>query len=197
VLLTTRGQAVKFRTRAISALHALAASAPDGLRERLRTLPRGQLLQTCAGLRDSSRRSVEDSATVLAVRSTARRALASEQEAGELEAQLDRLVRRLAPELLDQLGIGSVVGPVSSSPPGPITDESVPRLPSPSSALPRPSRPRQGRSPAIDKTDREIDNSTARSTPSCWSECARTRPQRITCSVASPRARPSATSSDA
>jgi transposase len=70
VLLTTRAQAVTFRTRAISALHALVASAPDALRERLRTLPLGQLLQTCAGLRDSSRRSIEESATVLAMRST-------------------------------------------------------------------------------------------------------------------------------
>jgi transposase len=43
------------------------------------------------------------------MRSTARRALACEREAAELEAQLDRLVRRLAPELLDQLGIGPVV----------------------------------------------------------------------------------------
>ena len=109
MLLATRGPAFTFRTRAISALHALVTSAPDGIRERLRTLPLGQLLQTCAGLRDSSRRSVEESATVLALRSTARRALACEQEAAELEAQLDRLVRQLAPALLDQLGIGPVV----------------------------------------------------------------------------------------
>jgi transposase len=94
---------------AISALHALVTSAPDGLRERLRTLPLGQLLHTCAGLRDSARRSVEEAATVLAMRSTARRALACEREAAELEVQLERLVRRLAPELLDQLEIGPVV----------------------------------------------------------------------------------------
>ena len=109
VLLATRAQAITFRTRAISALHALVTSAPDGLRERLRTLPLGQLLQTCAGLRDSSQRSVEESATVLAMRTTARRALACEREAAELEVHLDRLVRRLAPELLGQLGIGPVV----------------------------------------------------------------------------------------
>ena len=96
VLLTTRGQAVEFRTRAIAALHALVTSASDSLRQRLRTLLLGQLLQTCAGLRDSSRRSVEASATVLAMRSTARRALACEQEAAELEVQLERQVRRLA-----------------------------------------------------------------------------------------------------
>ena len=46
---------------------------------------------------------------MLAMRSTARRALACEREAAELEVQLDRLVRRLAPELLGQLGIGPVV----------------------------------------------------------------------------------------
>src|SRR5215207_10079583 len=112
VLLTTRAQAVEFRTRAISALHALVTSAPDGIRERLRTLPLGQLLQTCAGLRGSARHArhnAEESATVLAMRSTARRALACEQEAAELEAQLDRLVRQLALGLLDQLGIGPVV----------------------------------------------------------------------------------------
>jgi hypothetical protein len=109
VLLTTRAQAVQFRTRAISALHALVTSAPDGLRERFRTMPLGQLLHTCAGMRDSTRRSVEESATVLAMRSTARRALACEQEAAQLEAQLDRLVRRLAPRLLHQVGIGPVV----------------------------------------------------------------------------------------
>jgi hypothetical protein len=45
----------------------VVTSAADGLRERLRTLPLGQLLQTSAGLRDSSRRSVEESATVLAM----------------------------------------------------------------------------------------------------------------------------------
>jgi transposase len=36
-------------------------------------------------------------------------ALACEREAAELEVRLDRLVRRLTPELLGQLGIGPVV----------------------------------------------------------------------------------------
>ena len=46
---------------------------------------------------------------MLAMRSTARRVLACEREAAELEVQLDKLVRRLAPELLGQLGIRPVV----------------------------------------------------------------------------------------
>ena len=109
VLLTTRGQAVEFRTRAIGALHALVTSAPDSLRERLRALPLSQLLRTCASLRGSSRQSAEEFATTMALRATARRALACEQEAADLEAQMLVLVRQTAPALLDQVGVGPVV----------------------------------------------------------------------------------------
>jgi transposase len=109
VLLATRAQATEFRTRAILALHALVTSAPNDLRERLRSLPLGQLLRTCAALRGSARQSAEEFATVTAMRATARRALACGQEADELETQIDALVRRTAPSLLDQVGVGPVV----------------------------------------------------------------------------------------
>lgn len=109
VLLATRAQAVEFRTRAIGALHALVTSAPDTLRQRLRTLPLGQLLNTCAALRGSSRQDAEEYATTMALRSTARRALACEHEASELETQLAALVRRVAPGILHHVGIGPVV----------------------------------------------------------------------------------------
>lgn len=109
VLLTTRAQAVEFRTRAISALHALVTSAPDRLRERLRHLSTGDLMRTCAALRGSARQDAEEFATAMAMRATARRALACEEEAAELEDQLDSLVRRVAPALLDQVGVGPVV----------------------------------------------------------------------------------------
>lgn len=109
VLLATRAQAIEFRTRTINALHALVTSAPDSLRERLRTLTLGDLLHTCAGLRGSARQGAEEFATTMALRSTARRALACEDEAAELEQQLDALVRRVAPGMVDQVGIGPVV----------------------------------------------------------------------------------------
>ncbi len=101
VLLATRAQAIGFRTRTISALHALVTSAPDSVRERLRSLTLGELLHTCAALRGSSRQSAEEFATVMALRSMARRALACAREAAELETQIDLLVRRIAPALLD------------------------------------------------------------------------------------------------
>jgi SMODS-associating 4TM effector domain len=121
---------VTFRSRAISALHALVTSAPDDLRERLRTLPLARLLHTCAGLRDSSRRSVAESATVLAMRSTARRCTVL--RAGGRRTR----------------GPTRPAGPAAR--PRPITDASVPRLPSPSSAAPHPSKRRRGRSPGTD-----------------------------------------------
>jgi transposase len=109
VLLTTRAQAIEFRTRAIGALHAMVISAPDRLRGRLRGLPLGQLLRACASMRGSARHDTEESATVMALRATARRALACEQEAAGLERELETLVRRVAPELLDLVGVGPVV----------------------------------------------------------------------------------------
>jgi transposase len=147
VLLTTRAQAVEFRTRAISALHALVTSAPDGLRERLRALPLGQLLRTCASLRGSSRHDAEEAATTMALRATARRALACEQEATALEAQILILVRQVAPGLLDQVGVGPL-SPLRSSPHGPTTAAFAPRRRLPSSVVSLRSRPLPGRSSA-------------------------------------------------
>ncbi len=109
VLLTTRGQAVAFRTRSIAALHALVTSAPDTLRTRLRRLPLAKLLDTCARLRGSARHSSEELATVLALRATARRALACQAEANELEKELLVLVKKTAPSILERVGIGPVV----------------------------------------------------------------------------------------
>lgn len=83
--------------------------APQQQRDRLRDLPLASLLRTCAGLRGSARQSAEEFATVTALRATAKRVLACESEAAELEAQLLTLVERVAPWLLDQVGVGPVV----------------------------------------------------------------------------------------
>ena len=109
VLLTTRAGAIEARTAALSALHALVTTAPEQLRQRLRNLPTGALVRTCTGLRTSQRQTSEHFATVMALRSTARRILACEREAAELEHQLEALVRQIAPTLLEQVGIGPVV----------------------------------------------------------------------------------------
>ena len=108
VLLATRRQAVDARTKALNALHALVTSAPEPLRARLRHLPTGELVRTCARLRGSERQPLEHHATVLVLRSTARRVLACEAEAAEHEELLAVLVAKLAPQLLEPVGVGVV-----------------------------------------------------------------------------------------
>jgi transposase len=108
VLLTTRENAIRARTKAICQLKDLVVSAPESLRRPLHSLPTTALVQRCARLRSKAADSVELRYTILALQTTARRALALETEAAELEAQLEPLVQQVAPILLDEPGIGPV-----------------------------------------------------------------------------------------
>ena len=106
VLLCTRESAVVGRTRAIAHLHGLVVNAPEGIRHQLRKLGTDELLERCARLRTGSSQSTEHRATITALRSTARRALALKAEAGDLESQLELIVVRVAPDLLAEPGVG-------------------------------------------------------------------------------------------
>ena len=102
----------------------------------------------------------------MALRATARRALACEHEAAELEAQLDALVARMAPTLLDEVGVGPVVAAqlhrvVVPSRPGPFRSGLRG-----SPAWPR-SRPPREPSSGTGSTGPGTANSTGRCTPSC------------------------------
>ncbi len=108
VLLATREGAVLARTKAISQLKALIVNAPEQLRQHFRPLTTDQQLARCARLRTSPTQSVEHRATIIAVRSAARRALALEAEAADLESQLELLVRELGPALLAEPGVGVI-----------------------------------------------------------------------------------------
>jgi transposase len=108
VLLTTRQGAMRARTRALCHLKALLVNAPESLRRLLRPLGTGGLVRHCARLRATAAQSVEQRATRLALRATARRVLALEAEAGELEAEVEHLVRQAAPALLAEPGVGPV-----------------------------------------------------------------------------------------
>jgi transposase len=83
-------------------------TAPDPLRQELRGLPLGKLLDRCSRLRRSSA-APDQLATRLVLRSLARRVQAATLEADELERELLARVRALAPALLDEPGIGAVV----------------------------------------------------------------------------------------
>jgi transposase len=108
VLLTTRQAAMAARTQAITHLKALLVSAPTGLREDLRRHGNERLLTRCVRLRVPNGCDIEHQATVLALRTTARRALALQDEASELETQLAVLTREVAPDILTQPGIGTI-----------------------------------------------------------------------------------------
>ena len=108
VLLTTRHGAVVARTKAICHLKALLVSAPEGLRLHFRNMTSDEQLVRCARLRTLPSQTTEHRCTILALRSTARRALALEGDASDLESEIGRLVRNIAPGLLAEPGVGAI-----------------------------------------------------------------------------------------
>ena len=108
VLLITRRGAIRARTKAINQLKALVVTAREELRHQLRNTPTDELVYRCSRLRTLPSHSTEHRATVLALRHTARRILALEAEANDLETEIENLVKRIVPQLLDELGIGPI-----------------------------------------------------------------------------------------
>ena len=112
VLLVTREAAVVERTRALDALQALVVNAPEVLRGRLRHLSSDGLANRCARLRTGPAQSLEQRATIVALRSTARRALACEAEAADLVSALEDIVTQEHPELLAEPGVGVITAAI-------------------------------------------------------------------------------------
>ncbi len=71
LLLVARRSAVDVRREALSQLRAVIVTAPEPLREQLRRLPVGQLLDRCSRLRRAG--AADELATRLVLRSLARR----------------------------------------------------------------------------------------------------------------------------
>jgi transposase len=108
VLLVTRRGAMRARTRAINHLKALVITAHEQLRHQLRGLATDELVTRCAHLRTSPSHSVEHRATVIALRHTARRVLALEAEANDLQSELEAIIQRVVPDLLAETGVGAI-----------------------------------------------------------------------------------------
>jgi transposase len=108
VLMVARAGAAKTRGDAIRQLRALLVSAPDGVREPLRRLGRTTLLRRCAALRPAACADPVRAATAAALRAISRRALQATAEMREHERAILAHVRALAPELLDEAGVGPV-----------------------------------------------------------------------------------------
>jgi transposase len=105
-LRVARRSAVKARTQAINQLRALLLTGPAELREQLRDLTAGALIETCARLRPTTDLADPVQATKAALRRLARRHQQLSEEIRELDAELAPLVTARAPELLALPGVG-------------------------------------------------------------------------------------------
>lgn len=108
-LVVTRRSVIKDRTRAINELKALVLTAPIELREPLRDKTIGGLVKTCSRFRPDLDRGAEVFATKTAMRALARRVDALTKEAAELQTAIEPLVNEVAPQLLDEVGVGYII----------------------------------------------------------------------------------------
>ena len=107
-LMAAREGASIAKTAGLNQLHALLVTTPEPLRYELRGLTLSPLLHRLAATRPESRRDPELRGTLLALRTIARRVLQLTAEERQLAREIDMLVRRLAPQLLDQPGVGAL-----------------------------------------------------------------------------------------
>jgi len=109
VLLIARRSAVDVRREALVQLRSVIVTAPDRLRDELRGLPVGRLLARCSRLRRSAAAPADELAVRIVLCTLARRIEAATAEAAELEREILAHIRALAPQLLDEPGVGPIV----------------------------------------------------------------------------------------
>jgi transposase len=127
-LVAAREGAVAAKRAGLCQLRALMINAPEPLRSELRGLTRARLLGRLASARPDRSRDAELRGSMLALRSVARRVQALTREERELGKQIEALTRTLAPQLLDQPGVGPLLAAqvvLSWSHPGRIADEAA------------------------------------------------------------------------
>jgi transposase len=127
-LSAAREGAVTARRAGLCQLRGLLVSAPEPLRAELRSLTRAQLLRRLAAVRPEGRQDPELRGTLLALRALARRVKALSVEERELAREIETLTRKLAPQLLEQPGVGPLAAAqvlISWSHRGRITSEAA------------------------------------------------------------------------
>jgi transposase len=94
------------RVKYLNQIRHLVFTAPAELRERLRHVHRDRLARTVASLRPVPDTDPVMYATKLSMVTLARRVVALEVDGARLDHELERLVRRVAPRLLEVYGVG-------------------------------------------------------------------------------------------
>ena len=105
-LRVARRSAIKARTQAINQIHDLIVTAPDALKDQLRGLRTGALIDACARLRPNPTGHQVTTAAKQALRALARRHRALSAEINELDAELLALCAEANPALLAAPGVG-------------------------------------------------------------------------------------------
>jgi len=105
-LMAAREGAVNAKRAGLCQLRDLLVTTPEPLRSELRPLTRARLLQRLAATRPERRHDPELRGALLALRSVARRVLQLTAEERELAREIETLTRKLAPQLLEQPGVG-------------------------------------------------------------------------------------------
>ena len=105
-LVAAREGAVNAKRAALCQLRDLLITTPEPWRSELRPLTRARLLRQLAATRPAGRGDPELRGSALALRSIARRVLQLTAEERQLAAEIETLTRKLAPQLLDQPGVG-------------------------------------------------------------------------------------------
>jgi transposase len=127
-LMAVREGAVNARRAALCQLRDLLITTPEPLRGDLRPLTRAQLLRRLGAVRPARHRDLELRGSLRALQAVARRVQQLTAEERELAGEIEALVRTLAPQLLDQPGVGPLAAAqlvISWSHPGRIRDEAA------------------------------------------------------------------------
>jgi transposase len=127
-LMAAREGATIAKQAGLNQLRNLLVTTAEPLRSELRPLTRARLLARLAATRPERRNDPELRGTMLALRAVARRVQALTIEERELAREIEKLTRELAPQLLDEPGIGPLLAAqvvLSWSHPGRIANEAA------------------------------------------------------------------------
>jgi transposase len=105
-LMAAREGAVNARRAGLCQLRDLLITTPEPLRSELRPLTRAQLLRRLRAMRPQRHRDVELRGALQALRAVAGRVRQLTAEERELAGEIETLTRKLAPQLLEQPGVG-------------------------------------------------------------------------------------------